>query len=79
MAKLTTERRKKIPKSEFGIPSERKYPMPDRAHASNAKARAQQEFNKGKLSKSSLSRIDAKANKILYKGRRPRPASLKDR
>jgi len=49
------------------MPGERKYPMPDRSHAANAKARAQQQFNKGNLSKSSLSTIDAKANKILGK------------
>jgi hypothetical protein len=67
MAKLTTAKRKKIPKSEFGLPGEKKYPMPDRAHAANAKARATQMVNKGKLSKSSEMKIDAKANKILGK------------
>lgn len=30
MAKLTSEERKKIPKKEFGIPGEKKYPMPDK-------------------------------------------------
>jgi hypothetical protein len=65
MAKLTTEKRKKIPKSEFGLPGEKKYPMPDRAHAGNAKARAAQMEAKGKLSPSAKSKIDAKANKIL--------------
>ena len=65
MAKLTAKQRKKIPKSEFGIPSERKYPMPDRSHAANAKARAQQQYDKGSLSKGMLSKIDSKANRIL--------------
>jgi hypothetical protein len=67
MAKLTTKKRNKIPKSEFGLPGERKYPMPNRSHAINAKARASQMVKKGKLSKSSEEKIDAKANKILGK------------
>jgi hypothetical protein len=67
MAKLTAAKRKKIPKGEFGLPGEKKYPMPDKAHAANAKARATQMVNKGKLSKSSEMKIDAKANKILGK------------
>ena len=65
MAKLTAAKRKKIPKSEFGMPGEKKYPMPDKAHAANAKARASQMVKKGKLSKSSEKKIDSKANKIL--------------
>ena len=70
MAKLTNVKRKKIPKNEFGLPGEKKYPMPDKSHAANAKARATQMVAKGKLSKSSKEKIDAKANKILGKGRR---------
>jgi hypothetical protein len=65
MGKLTTEARKKIPKKEFGLPGERKFPIEDKAHAKKAKARATQMVNKGKLSESSKERIDAKANKIL--------------
>lgn len=67
MAKLTTKKRKAIPKSEFGMPKERKYPMPDKSHAANAKARASEMENKGKISKSTESKIDAKANKVLKK------------
>jgi hypothetical protein len=67
MAKLTARTRKEIPKKDFGLPGERKFPMPDRAHAGNAKARASQMVSKGKLSKSSEEKIDAKANKILKK------------
>lgn len=67
MAKLTTKKRKSIPKSEFGLPGEKKYPMNDRAHAANAKVRASQMEKKGKLSNSAEKRIDAKANKILKK------------
>jgi hypothetical protein len=65
MAKLTTKARKAIPKKEFGLPGERKYPMPDKAHAANAKARATQMVKKGKLSESSKNKIDAKANRVL--------------
>jgi len=65
--KLTTKARKAIPKAEFGMPASRSYPMPDKAHASNAKARASQQVKAGNLSKSSEKKIDAKANKILKK------------
>jgi hypothetical protein len=65
MAKLTAKSRKAIPTSEFGIPGSRKYPMPDRSHAANAKARATQQVSKGKLSASSAAKIRAKANKVL--------------
>jgi hypothetical protein len=70
MAKLSTKRRDKLPKSDFGLPGQKKYPMPDREHAANAKARATQMENKGKLSASSKAKIDDKANRILDKGKR---------
>lgn len=67
MSKLTAKKRNKIPSSEFGLPGERKYPMPDKAHAANAKARATQQKAKGNLSTSQKAKIDAKANKVLGK------------
>lgn len=70
MSTLTTAKRKKIPNTEFGLPGEKKYPMPDKSHAANAKARATQMANKGKLSDSSKARIDAKANKVLGKSKK---------
>ena len=70
MAKLTTKKRKSLPKSEFALPKERKYPVNDKSHAANAKARAQQQYDKGNISKSTLSKIDAKANKVLDKGKK---------
>lgn len=70
MAKLTAAKRKKIPNGEFGLPGEKKYPMPDKSHAANAKARASEMVNKGKLSKSSEMKIDAKANKVLGKSKK---------
>lgn len=65
MAKLSTKTRAKLPKSEFGLPGKKAYPMPDKSHAANAKARATQMVNKGKLSSSSAAKIRAKANRIL--------------
>jgi hypothetical protein len=67
MAQLTTASRKAIPSSEFGLPGRKAYPMPDKSHAGNAKARATQMVNKGKLSPSSAAKIRAKANKVLGK------------
>ena len=70
VTKLTTKARKKLPKSEFGLPGSEKYPMPDKSHAANAKARASQQVKKGNLSKASEEKRDAKANKILKKGKK---------
>jgi len=67
MSDLSTKRRKILPKSDFGEPGSRKYPMPDKSHARNAKARASQEYNAGKLSASAKAKIDAKADKKLKK------------
>lgn len=67
MAKLTTEKRKSLPKSSFGLPGSKSYPMPDKSHARNAKARASQQVKKGNLSASSKAKIDAKADRILGK------------
>jgi len=67
MTHLTTSKRNKLPKSDFGLPGEKKYPMPDKSHAVAAKSRATQMVNKGKLSNSSEMKIDAKANKVLGK------------
>jgi hypothetical protein len=67
MAKLTTKKRKSLPKADFGMPGSRKYPMPDKSHAANAKARAAQQEKKGNISPSTKAKIDAKANKVLGK------------
>lgn len=67
MAVLKAKTLNKLAKSEFGMPKERKYPMPDKAHAANAKARATQMVKAGKLSPSAKAKIDAKANKMLKK------------
>lgn len=69
MGLLSTKSRNKLPASKFGEPGSRKYPMPDRSHAANAKARASQQVKKGNLSAGAKAAIDAKANKILGKGK----------
>ena len=40
MAKLTTSARKRLPKSDFVEVRDRKYPIPDAAHARDALARS---------------------------------------
>lgn len=66
MAKLTAKARKGLAKSEFAGPG-RSYPVPDRSHAANAKARAAQAVKSGRMSRGEESRIDAKANRVLGK------------
>jgi len=67
--KLTMDKRAKLSKSEFAEPGERKYPVENKAHAKNAKARASAEFNKGKMSNGTLEKIDRAADKELKKGK----------
>jgi hypothetical protein len=69
MAVLKAAQRKRLPASDFGEPKQRKYPMPDRAHAANAKSRATQQVNAGRLTPAQASRIRAKADRILGKGK----------
>jgi hypothetical protein len=66
MAKLSTNQRDDMPTKEFAGPG-RSYPIPDKAHAANAKARASQQFDKGNLSGGAKATIDAKANTKLGK------------
>ena len=65
MPHLTKTARDALPDSAFGLPETRAYPMPDAAHARNAKARAAEEFNRGILSAFDRNRVDAMANGIL--------------
>lgn len=67
MADLTTKKRDKLPTKDFGLveDGERKYPLNDRKHAANAKARASQQYNKGNLSAEEKAKIDRKADKKL--------------
>ncbi len=73
MAVLKEAQKKRMAPSTFGLPAKKgpqggvkgKYPMPDKSHASNAKARATQMVAKGKLSPADAAKIRHKANHIL--------------
>jgi hypothetical protein len=65
VSELSTKARKALPKSAFAGPG-RSYPVTDRAHAANAKARASQQYNAGNLSESAKERIFARANAVLH-------------
>jgi hypothetical protein len=67
MATLSEKKRDNIAESKFGLPEERKYPMPDKSHARNAKARASQQKEAGNLTAAEKKKIDAKADRILDK------------
>ena len=64
MSKLSSAERNKLPNSDFAGP-DRSYPVQDRSHAANAKARATQMYDKGLLSLSADHLIDHKANMVL--------------
>ena len=63
--KLTAKQRTALPKSSFGLPGSRKYPMPDDSHARNALARVAQQVRKGNISESSAAKVRAKAHRKL--------------
>ena len=67
MGELSTKKRASISDAKFGLPEERKYPMPDKAHARNAKARASQQEDEGNLTPKEKAKIDRKADRILDK------------
>lgn len=65
MAKLTTKARNAMPASKFAGPG-RSYPVPDNPHAANAKARASEAVNAGRMPAAEEKRIDAKADRVLH-------------
>jgi hypothetical protein len=68
MAELKAKTRNKLPANDFAEPNKRAYPIEDKAHARNAKARASQAANAGRMSKSEKAKIDKKADAVLNKG-----------
>ena len=66
MAKLSTDARKKLPQRDFALPGG-KYPVEDKAHARDAKARASQQEKKGNLSSAEKAKVDRKADAVLRK------------
>lgn len=67
MAELTEKKRDSLKKSQFGLPEEKKYPMPDKSHARNAKARASQQQKKRTITASEKAKIDRKADRVIDK------------
>jgi hypothetical protein len=67
MAELSSKSRNKLPAKDFAEPEKRAYPVEDKAHARNAKARASQQVKAGKMSKAEEGKIDKKADKVLKK------------
>jgi len=67
MAELGANARKHLPKSKFAEPDDRAYPIEDKPHARNAKARASQAVKAGRMSKAEETKIDKKADAMLKK------------
>jgi len=65
MAELHAGTRNKLPKKDFAEPGKRAYPIEDKAHARNAKARASQAVKAGRMSKTEASKIGKKADAVL--------------
>ena len=62
--KLSAGSRNKLKASQFAGPG-RSYPVPDKSHARNAKARASEELHKGNLSQAAYDHIIGKADRVL--------------
>ena len=79
---LSDKARDRLPDKAFGIPSQRKYPMPDPRHAGNAKGRAKTAFDRGEVTRKQYDAIVRKADRIIaqcngtsgLKGRRGSPS-----
>ncbi len=67
MTKLTTNERERLSRSKFALPDEKRFPIEDKAHARNAKARAAQAEKAGHLSAKDKKTVDAKADTVLGK------------
>lgn len=73
--RLTTRERRALPLKAFGLPSQRKYPMMtispsgapvwSKGHAAEAKARASEEYEDGRISGRQYKKIVNKANKVI--------------
>ncbi|HKT54299.1 MAG TPA: hypothetical protein VJP88_07590 [Caulobacteraceae bacterium] len=65
MTELKAKTRNKLPAKAFAEPDKRAYPIEDKAHARNAKARASQAVKAGRMSKGEEAKIDKKADAVL--------------
>jgi hypothetical protein len=67
MAELDAANRNALPQSKFAEPDKRAYPIEDKAHARNAKARASQAVKAGRMSTAEAGKIDKRADAVLGK------------
>ena len=67
MGDLSTKARDKLPAKDFAEPDKRAYPIEDKPHARNAKARASQAVKAGRISKAEAGKIGKKADAVLKK------------
>jgi len=67
MAELKAKTPNKLPSKDFAEPDKRAYPIEDKPHARNAKARAGQAVKVGRMSKAEEAKIDKKADAVLHK------------
>ena len=84
---LTGARKRKMASADFGIPPKKKagkrlistgkYPMPDKSHAANAKARAKQSLAAGNLSRAEYNRVVKMADAKLYGKKAPKKVAKK--
>ena len=67
MAELDAKKRNRLSSKKFAEPDERAYPIEDKAHARNAKARASQAVKAGRMTKAEGAKIKDKADAVLKK------------
>jgi len=64
MSQLTTAIRKMLPQSDFALLG-RRFTVENRAHARDARSRASQSYNAGRLSAAGRAMVDLKADAVL--------------
>jgi len=67
MAELDAKKRNRLSSKKFAEPDKRAYPIEDKAHARNAKARASQAVKAGRMTKAEGAKIKDKADAVLKK------------
>ncbi len=67
MPQLSKTARDRLPASTFAEPEARAYPIEDKAHARNAKARASQAQKAGRMAKGEADAIRRRADRVLDK------------
>jgi len=68
MSDLSSKARDMLPAKDFAEPKKRAYPIEDKPHARNAKARASQAVKAGRMSKAEATAIGNKADAVLKGG-----------